>query len=298
MGWTGILSPLVSAGGSLLTSYVNNKANEANNNANIAANKEINDANIAFQREVNAKNQQNWQSQFDYQKALNKEVMAREDNAISRSIADAESNGINKLMVMGQPAQASSQTTFSGSSNQQAAEQKGYNKTTNRWDPEWAAMLSGISQSVAQIKNTNAQTRYINEQIVSEAENRANTRMDTLLKDAMKANTLKEFEEIEERIKSLGKDVEIKEHNLNIAKGKNLPYGTDYRSNNPYEFLSKLLEDYKDLKFKGSRTKEVDNSMKQLENKWYKEYLNTLKKNNWNGKDLTFDQFLKNRGLL
>lgn len=72
-----------------------------NNERNIRAQKRANDANIALQREMNQQNQKNWETSFDYTKQQNELIMQREDNAIQRQVADAESAGISPLAVAG-----------------------------------------------------------------------------------------------------------------------------------------------------------------------------------------------------
>lgn len=57
--------------------------------------------------------------QFDYQKALNQQIMDREDTAIQRRVADAEAAGISKYAVAGQGASASALSTFGGSMGSQ-----------------------------------------------------------------------------------------------------------------------------------------------------------------------------------
>lgn len=59
------------------------------------------------------------QEQFDYQKALNQQIMDREDTALQRRVADAEAAGINKYAVAGQGASASNLSTFGGSMGSQ-----------------------------------------------------------------------------------------------------------------------------------------------------------------------------------
>lgn len=72
-----------------------------NNERNIRAQERANDANEALQREMNQQNQENWQTEFDYVKEQNALTRQREDNAIQRQVADAESAGISPLAVAG-----------------------------------------------------------------------------------------------------------------------------------------------------------------------------------------------------
>lgn len=79
-----------------------------NNERNIRAQKNANEANEALQREMNQQNQANWQAEFDYTKQQNELTRQREDNAIQRQVADAESAGISPLAVAGSGGASSS----------------------------------------------------------------------------------------------------------------------------------------------------------------------------------------------
>ena len=72
-----------------------------NNERNIRAQNRANDANEALQREMNQQNQANWRAEFNYTKEQNALTRQREDNAIQRQVADAESAGISPLAVAG-----------------------------------------------------------------------------------------------------------------------------------------------------------------------------------------------------
>lgn len=80
---------------------------------------DINDQNLKLQREMNQQNQANWQAQFDYNKSVNDRnfnyqvsqnelTRQREDNAIQRQVADAESAGLSPLAVAGSGGASSS----------------------------------------------------------------------------------------------------------------------------------------------------------------------------------------------
>lgn len=110
------------------------------------AQKDINKQNLALQREMNQQNQANWTAQFDwtkseasrsqanweqemafarenadYQKQQNLLTRQREDNAIQRQVADAESAGLSPLAVAGSGGASSSVVSspnnFSGASS-------------------------------------------------------------------------------------------------------------------------------------------------------------------------------------
>lgn len=58
--------------------------------------------------------QENWNTQFEYTKWLNDMQMKREDTAVQRAKTDYEAAGFNKLLAVGQPAQAGTLTNFTG----------------------------------------------------------------------------------------------------------------------------------------------------------------------------------------
>ena len=62
-----------------------------NNERNIRAQKRANNANLTLQREMNQQNQENWETEFNYVQQQNDLTRQREDNAIQRQVADAES---------------------------------------------------------------------------------------------------------------------------------------------------------------------------------------------------------------
>ena len=72
--------------------------------------------NIDRQREdaFNQQQQQNWETQFNYQKELNNTQMMREDNAIQRSVDDHQAAGFNKLLAVGNQSASGGMTTFGG----------------------------------------------------------------------------------------------------------------------------------------------------------------------------------------
>lgn len=112
----------------------------------VEAQEGINNKNLALQREMNQQNQANWTAQFDwtkseaarsqanwdqemafarenadYQKQQNLLTRQREDNAIQRQVADAESAGLSPLAVAGSGGASSSVVSapgnFSGASS-------------------------------------------------------------------------------------------------------------------------------------------------------------------------------------
>lgn len=79
----------------------------------------LNTAKLGYSIYQDQRNSAFSREQFDYQKALNQQIMDREDTAIQRRVADAEAAGISKYAVAGQGASASALSTFGGSMGSQ-----------------------------------------------------------------------------------------------------------------------------------------------------------------------------------
>ena len=96
------------AGASIFNNERNIRAQKRANEANMDLQREMNQQNqanwerqFAYNKQLNDRNQANWQAEFDYTKQQNDLTRAREDNAIQRQVADAESAGISPLAVAG-----------------------------------------------------------------------------------------------------------------------------------------------------------------------------------------------------
>lgn len=64
-------------------------------------NKETADDNLDFQKDVFAQNQKNWETNFDYQKALQERIFDREDTSYQRTVNDMRQAGLNPLAMNG-----------------------------------------------------------------------------------------------------------------------------------------------------------------------------------------------------
>lgn len=64
-------------------------------------NKETADDNLDFQKNVFAQNQKNWETNFDYQKALQERIFDREDTSYQRTVNDMRQAGLNPLAMNG-----------------------------------------------------------------------------------------------------------------------------------------------------------------------------------------------------
>lgn len=114
------------AGASIFNNERNIRAQKRANEANIALQREMNQQNqanwekqFAYNEQLNNRNQANWQTEFDYNKSVNERnfdyqvsqnslTRQREDTAIQRQVADAESAGLSPLAVVGSGGASSS----------------------------------------------------------------------------------------------------------------------------------------------------------------------------------------------
>ena len=126
-----LVNPGLGASSALLGSALDDSdpATEAQldiNDQNLALQREMNQQNqanwekqFAYNEQLNNRNQANWQTEFNYNKAVNERnfnyqvsqnalTRQREDNAIQRQVADAESAGLSPLAVAGSGGSSSS----------------------------------------------------------------------------------------------------------------------------------------------------------------------------------------------
>lgn len=64
-------------------------------------NEETAEDNLNFQKDVFAQNQKNWETNFDYQKALQERIFDREDTSYQRTVNDMRQAGLNPLAMNG-----------------------------------------------------------------------------------------------------------------------------------------------------------------------------------------------------
>lgn len=167
--------------------------------------------------------QENWQTAFDYQKDLNKQVFDREDTAVQRRVKDLEAAGMSKWLAAGQGASSTPVSTSNGNVGGQSANLQGLDlKGSIMAGINVAQQVQGISNAVANKDNTIADTGLKvaetnterKEALLKEAE-RLNKEKDTLLKESeiknLDKNTEKQSKEIEEIEKRKNKiDAEIR----------------------------------------------------------------------------------------
>lgn len=167
--------------------------------------------------------QENWQTAFDYQKDLNKQVFDREDTAVQRRVKDLEAAGMSKWLAAGQGASSTPVSTSNGNVGGQSANLQGLDlKGSIMTGINVAQQVQGISNAMADKDNTIADTGLKfaetnterKEALLKEAE-RLNKEKDTLLKETeiknLNKNTEKQSKEIEEIEKRKSKiDAEIR----------------------------------------------------------------------------------------
>jgi len=139
------------------------------------------------------------QQNLDYQKNLQQQIFDREDNAITRRIADLKANGLSPVLAAGQGAQA-------GQAIQTQAPQMAPINAQDRF-------LKGIGAEIAQkdidlkqanIAKTNAETAYI------QTQNAGSTGMQPLQQEAQKLANLFSSETLGTRKSQLELDTEAK----------------------------------------------------------------------------------------
>ena len=164
----------------------------------------------------NAQQQRNWQTQFDYQKNLNNQLMDREDNAVRRSIADHQAAGVNKLLALGNQAAASSLQTFGGNSGGQVSEHRGgelFSRGVNALD-------TVIARS--QIAKTKAETDYTNQKTLTEVENTENMRIKNLSDEYKRTTDRYQRKLIMKQIKEAESRIDTAYYNLGLSERRGI----------------------------------------------------------------------------
>ena len=211
------------------------------NQQNIKHQEKWNERNEKLQKEVNAQQQQNWQTQFDYQKNLNETQMKREDTAIQRSVADHQAAGFNKLLAVGNQAASGGMTTFGGTANQSATQSEAPQLQAS----DLGNFLSQIGTTImenklnkAMISKTYAEATYTNQKTLTEIENTALKEIEKAREKLAKEKDEKMREMYQSIIDEQVEKVNVMRHNLGLAKKWNWMYGADPRANNPYQILT------------------------------------------------------------
>lgn len=124
-----------------------------------------NQQNIAMQEQANAQNQANFDKSFAYQQDLNAQMMAREDSAMQRAVADAEKAGFSKWSVAGSGASASPMTSASGGQSVAQGAKNSTQISQTAYGAEMANMRASIAQADATKKKAEYEERWYDGQL-------------------------------------------------------------------------------------------------------------------------------------
>lgn len=207
------------------------------NRENAAAQYKINQENIAFQKEANRENLAFANRNFEYQQQLNNQLMNREDTAVQRAVNDYQAAGFNKLLAIGQPAQASGMQTYGGSAEQgtpslQAERQEAYIRTGQNLNI--LDMALNTMGKINELATSKIQRDYIKGQVVGQS----------IINDINKIKKLREEyarETDKYQREYLEKQIEALQHNINIAIESGRPIGIDNKAGNLWSLLDKVL---------------------------------------------------------
>lgn len=210
--------------GSFLNGIIGNSLSYNTSEKNRKAQKEQFEKNMAFQRE-----------QFDYLKEQNELTRQREDTAIQRRAEDYKNAGMNYLLAGNDGASATSTgtTSFSGTD----AAQSNY-QYRDVGIPDALRAVNDIYNTMRNKTELNIKRNenlLLEERIKTQVEETLNKSYDSLLKQRQSAKTDSERKKIDKEIEILEQERLRIMHDLGIAKKWRLPYGTDYRPNNPYQ---------------------------------------------------------------
>nr|DAK50610.1 MAG TPA: hypothetical protein [Microviridae sp.] len=207
------------------------------NQANIAAQEKINQDNIKFQTEANKQNLAFANRNFEYQQQLNNQLMQREDTAVQRSMKDYQAAGFNKLLAIGQPAQATALQTAGGSAEQgtpslQAARSEAYiraGQNLNILD-----MALNTMGKINELATSKIQRDYMKGQVIGQG----------IINDINKIKKLREeYGRVTDKYsrQQIQKQIEALQHNINIATESGRPIGVDGKASNLWSLLDKIL---------------------------------------------------------
>lgn len=160
--------------------------------------------------------QENWQTAFDYQKDLNKQVFDREDTAVQRRVKDLEAAGMSKWLAAGQGASSTPVSTSNGNVGGQSANLQGLDlKGSVLAGINVAQQVQGISNAVADKANTIADTGLKTAEANTERKEALlkekqtlNIQKDTELKEAQRKNVNRNTEKQSKEMMEIGKRID------------------------------------------------------------------------------------------
>lgn len=172
----GVLNGVGGIVGTLVGAHETEKTNDLNAalaRENMALQKEANEANIASAERMNSANLANQnvinQNNIDYQKEYNQQIFNREDNAISRQVADLQKNGLNSLLAgngLGSGGTSASPIANAsatiGMAEQQAIKNEMHYEKANA-GLQIAQTITGMVNSIQQTRAQNLQEMSIKE---------------------------------------------------------------------------------------------------------------------------------------
>lgn len=198
----------------------------------------------AYQRDIdrmredsfNAQQQKNWETQFNYQKELNNTQMAREDNAIQRSVADHQAAGFNKLLAVGNQSASGGMSSFGGNAGGGVSSQIPQSRETNFLQLAQMIMDNKVKQSM--ISKSKAEADYTNQKTLSEVETTGILQIKKIREELAKTKDAKDKEYLEKQIEEIQTRIDTARHNLGLGQKHKLPVGTDPRANSIYQLIT------------------------------------------------------------
>lgn len=139
------------------------------------------------------------QDNLEWQKMVQKETWAREDNAIQRQVADYQKAGFNKLMAVGGAGAGAGAVVPTEAPQQAQQDAVRFNDFGDSIGNIGQTIMNAISMK-HNIAQTDANTKLLEAQEKTEANRPANVRADSRLKDQLSETEKKKREKIDKDI--------------------------------------------------------------------------------------------------
>lgn len=189
--------------------------------------------NNKYNKEQNEWNKNFAQSQFDYTKSLNQQLMEREDNAVQRRAADLKKAGISKNLAVGQAAQAS---TVQSSNTQANAQQR---KASNF---EKQIISDELAKRFMEKENLKANEKAISSQDDLNKSNISYNSEKERTEQALQNMYKSEKNMYDSQADYYNSEAANNKHNLWYAGLMKMPVGLSARASNKYELLSSIAQ--------------------------------------------------------